>query len=621
MPENSGLSFEFGPFVLDTLQHTLLRGSEPIPLTPKTYDLLLLLVENSGRMITKDELMKALWPDSFVDESNLTQQVSMARKALGQKAGEDQYIVTVPARGYRFAAAVKERSATSAAPGESVQPVAPLRQPSHSMQRLFAIAGVVLIGVLVAAWLLSRGTVRATPRSLAILPFQNLKGDAGNEFLGFSLADAIITKLDYVSALTVRPSSAIERYRKGDIDIPRVAADLHVDTLLTGNFLREGDDLRITSQLVDVRTQNLLWKGAFDLKYDRLLTVQDRVAREIVKGLQLSLSPIEARNLDSGRQIEPLAYEYYLRGVDLYSREQFPLAIQMLRKSIEIDSSYAPAWSQLGRSLTASASFELGGRDEYAEAQQAYEKALALMPASIEARILTGNLYTDTGRVERAVPLLREALKTNPNHAEAHWELGYAYRFGGMLKESAAECERARALDPGVKLSSSALNTYLYLGRYQDFQRSLPTGAESALMQFYRGFAEYYLNHRDQAAKNFDAAFEQHPTLFQARVGKSLSFGIHKEPARGLEILRETESRIAERGVRDPEATYKVAQAYAVLGDVPSALRVLRNSIEGGFFPYPYFASDPLLDSLRQQGEFDKLMTIARDRHESFKRL
>src|SRR5262245_47240291 len=110
MPEKSGLLYEFGPFLLDTVQHVVSRGGEPVTVTPKTYDLLLLLVENSGRMLSKDELMKALWPDSFVDESNLTQQISMARKALCQRAGEDQYIVTVPARGYRFAVPVKERS-------------------------------------------------------------------------------------------------------------------------------------------------------------------------------------------------------------------------------------------------------------------------------------------------------------------------------------------------------------------------------------------------------------------------------------------------------------------------------------------------------------------------------
>ena len=115
------------------------------------------------------------------------------------------------------------------------------------------------------------------------------------------------------------------------------------------------------------------------------------------------------------------------------------------------DGNYAHAWAHLGRALTATASFELGGRDQYAEAQRAYEKALGLQPSSIEAKIFTGNLFTDTGRVERAIPLLREALKTNANHAEAHWELGYAYRFGGMLKESVAECERADWAEPWAK--------------------------------------------------------------------------------------------------------------------------------------------------------------------------
>jgi DNA-binding winged helix-turn-helix (wHTH) protein/TolB-like protein len=607
MPEKPG-AYEFGPFLLDTAQHTVCRDGEPVTLTPKTYDLLLLLVENGGRLMTKDELMRALWPDSFVDESNLTQQISMVRKALGQKVGEDQYIVTVPARGYRFSAPIAVRGKTAPA------------LVTRRSRGWVVTACVVLVMAIAVGWISSRGARAVVPRSLAILPFQSLKADPESEFLGFSLADAVITKLDYVSSLTVRPSSAVQPYRHGMVDLPRVASDLHVDTVLTGNFLRDGNDLRITSQLVDVKSQNLLWKSEFNVKFDRLLTVQDSVAREIIKGLRLSLSPVESESLNAGWPIAPLAYEYYLRGIDLYSREQFPLAIEMLRKCIQLDANYAPAWAHLGRALTANASFEMGGRDEYAQAQQAYEKALALQPTSIEARIFSANLFTDTGRPERAVPLLREALKMNPNQAEVHWELGYAYRFGGMLKESATECERARELDPGVKLTSSALNAYLYQGRYDDFLRSLPGGADSTLVQFYRGFAEYYQNRREQAAKKFDTAFEQHPTMLQARVGKALSYGVRNEPARGLELLRETETRIAQRGVGDPEALYKVAQAYAMLEDAPSALRVLRKSIEGGFFPYPYLASDPLLDRVRNQAEFEQLLAIAQRRHEGFRR-
>jgi TolB-like protein len=270
------------------------------------------------------------------------------------------------------------------------------------------------------------------PRRLAVLPFQNLQENANTDFLGFSLADAIITKLGYVSELTVRPSYAVQRYRSQAIDIPKVAADLKVDTLLTGTYLREGDDLRIACQLIDVKTENLLWKGAFDLKYDRLLTVQDQVAQQIIRGLELTLSPSEAGRLEGDETVNPLAYEYYLRGVDLYSKGDFPMAIKMLEKSTQLAQQFALAWAHLGRSYTANASFQFGGAEHYRQAEVALAKALSLQPDEIDARIYLANMYTDTGRVEKAVPLLREALKTNPNHAEIHWELGYAYRFAGM---------------------------------------------------------------------------------------------------------------------------------------------------------------------------------------------
>ena len=219
-----------------------------------------------------------------------------------------------------------------------------------------------------------------------------------------------------------------------------------------------------------------------------------------------------------------------------------------------------------------------------------------------------------------AVPLLREALKTNPNHAEVHWELGYAYRFAGMLNESVMECERARQLDPGVKLSSSTFNAYLYLGQYDRFLQSLPKDNDSALILFYRAFGEYHKKRLDDAAKNFDTAFELRPSLLQARIGKALSDGIRGQGKRGIEMLHDIEGKIATRGVGDPEAMYKIAQAYAMLGDRPSAVRALRSSIEGGFFSYPYFVTDPLLEGLRGDNDFQRQLTAARQRHEAFKK-
>ena len=643
MPMETQVLYEFGEFRLNPAEHSLLCDGKPVPLTPKSFEILVTLIERQGRLVTKDELMKKIWPDSFVEEANLSVNVSALRKALGDTPEHQQFIETVPKLGYRFIARVTpirnwspgEIASASSGPeeqdksetGEPKQ--SPVDLPgaglSHTKQIRVGLFAVVVVAIALAGlgYWRSRKEVPTTkvvsqPRRLAILPFQNIRKDSGSDFLGYSLADAVITRLGFVRALRVRPSYAIEKYRDQVVEIPKLAADLDVDTLLIGNFIRDGDDLRITCQLIDVKTRNILWKGAFDLRYQKLLTVQDQVAEQIIHGLELNLSSSEAAQLKLDEPGNPLAYEYYLRGVDLYSRSDFPLAIRMLEKSSELDPTFALTWAYLGRSYNASGSFQLEGRNYYRKAQAAFDRALALQPAQIETRIYLANFLTDTGRVEQAVPLLRESLKTNPHHAELHWELGYAYRFAGMLQESVAECEQARQLDPAVKINSSALNAYLYLGKYDDFLQSLPKIGELPFHLFYRGFAEYYQKHFEQAAADFDHAFEQNPALLQVQVGKALSDAIGHQQAKGLEILRAAEKRIQARGVGDSEAIYKFAQAYAVLGDKPSALRMLKHSIDNGFFPYPYFTIDPLLDSLRSEPEFGALLQSARQRHDAF---
>jgi TolB-like protein len=491
----------------------------------------------------------------------------------------------------------------------------------YSRRAWLSLAALLFAALVVGYFALGRWHSMPTaqrPRSLAILPFRNLKQDPQTDFLGFSLADAVITKVGYISALTVRPSSSVDKYRNQIIDPRKVAADLNVDTLLTGSFIKDGDDLRITTQLVDVKPDKILWQDSIDLKYDKLLTVQDRVAQQIIQGLELNLSPTETANLKPDKPINSLAYEYYLRGVDLYSLNEFGPAIELLQKSVALEPNYAPTWAHLGRAYTTNASLRFGGREDYNKAQAAYEKAIELNPALVEPRIYMANLLTDTGRVEQSVPLLRTALQTSPNNAEAHWELGYAYRFGGMLRESVAECEKARQNNPQVKINSSALNSYLYLGEYDKFIQSLPVN-DSTYILFYHGFGEYYLGNYEQAAKDFDRAYEMEPALLPADVGKALSYSIKHENAPGLKLLHETEDRIERQGVTDSEGIYKVAQAYAVLGDKVAALHMLRLSIGGGFFCYPYFGRDPLLQNLRNEPEFKTLMDQARQRHDQFK--
>jgi DNA-binding winged helix-turn-helix (wHTH) protein/TolB-like protein len=643
MPSTLPSLVRFADFEVDLRAGELRREGSRVRLQEQPFLLLAVLLESAGKVVTRDELRKRLWSaDTFVDfDHRLAVAVSKLRDALQDSAEKPKFVETVGRRGYRFMGQLEstdsqcadsktgmdENPLSSPQPAEQGQlqlpksaPAGPTRSRTRGLILLSSAVLVVLLSVLALPKFVHMRSAKGpslTPRSLAILPLKNRGQDSNSDFLGLSLADVLITKLAYVNSLNVRPSAAIENYRGTAIDLQKIAADLKVDTLLTGSFIRDGDNLRITYQLVDAKTEKILGQGVIDLKYDNLLTVQDKVTSQLISELQLSLSPSEAERLRPENPVNPLAYEYFLQGLDFHGQHKFPLAIKMLEKSTEIDPNYAPAWAYLGASYNSDAAFELGGREQYRRAEAAYERALALRPNLLDAQMFLANLLVDTGKVEQAVPLLRDALKTNGNNAAAHWELGYAYRFAGMLDESVAECERARELGPLVKGNGSVLNTYLYLGQYQKFLESLPVD-DSSFTLFYRGFGEFHEKEFDQASKDFDRAYDLDPTLYTG-IGKALSDSIHQHRADGLELLSGLERKIRERGVGDPEASYKIAQAYAVLGDKISAMRVLRTSVETGFFNYPYLSKDPLLSDLRGEPEFAQILNTARQRHDAFK--
>jgi DNA-binding winged helix-turn-helix (wHTH) protein/TolB-like protein len=641
MPSTLPSLVRFANFEVDLRAGELRREGSRVRLQEQPFLLLTVLLESAGEVVTREELRKRLWAeDTFVDfDHRLAVAVSKLRDALRDSAENPKFVETVGRRGYRFLGQLEFTDSLSADSGarisdtplSSYQPTeqAELPKLAHPQPRrsrvnrlifLSTVGFAILLAVIVVTKLVhirSGKEESLTPRSLAILPLQNRGEDSRSDFLGLSLADVLITKLAYVSSLSVRPSAAIEKYRGTAIDLQKVAADLKVDTLLTGSFIRDGNNLRITYQLVDAKTEKILGQGVIDLKYDNLLAVQDKVTGQLISELQLNLPPGEAEHLEPEASVSPLAYEYFLQGLDLYGQHKFPLAIKMFEKTTEIDPDYAPGWAYLGASYNSDAAFELGGREQYRRAQAAYERALAIRPNLLDAQIFFANLLIDTGKVEQAVPLLRDALKTNGNYAAAHWELGYAYRFAGMLDESVAECERARQLAPFVKGNGAVLNSYLYLGEYQKFLESLPAD-DSSFSLFYRGFGEFHEKQFDQAASDFDRAYQLDPNLYTG-IGKALSDAIHQHAKEGLQLLSGLERTVRQRGVGDPEATYKIAQAYAVLADKSSALRVLRMSVEGGFFSYPYIDKDPLLNDLHGESEFAQILDLAHQRHEAFK--
>lgn len=554
--------------------------------------------------------------------------VSAFAEALGQTLGEAEFQTTEMPRGEtEHGSSRKETTNPPLGKTGNLGRGTILMKPGKRL-RIATLAGILAI-VTAGGYLGWRqyelkkqtekiGSQLPGVRTLAVIPFRNLRPDQQTDYLGPSLADAVVTKLGYARNLVVRPLVSNEKYRNQDVDPRTLAAELKVDTLLTGTYFKEGKTIRITLRLIDAPSNAYLWQESLDVSDEKLLTVQDRVAGQVLAGLHVSLTQGEQDMIAKEKPKSPEAYEFYLRGVDCYLRSEYRAAVELLEQSVERDGGYAPAWAHLGRAHTACASFKFGGKDDYEKAASAYRLALAINPQQIEANVFLANFLTDTNRVEEAVPLLQAALKSNPNHAEAHWEMGYAFRYAGMLDESIRECETARQIDPEVKLRSSAMNAYFYRGRYADFVNSIPEGEESAFLVFYRGFGKYYAGDLKGAKADLEKAHSIDPTLLFTQVGYALARVREGDRQTGIRLMSALEAKIEANEIGDAEGIYKVAQAYAMCGDRAAALRVLKRSVDSGFFCYPYIAEDPLLAEIRGEKAFADILQAAKIRHEAF---
>jgi TolB-like protein/lipoprotein NlpI len=463
-------------------------------------------------------------------------------------------------------------------------------------------------------------TTPVSPQALAVLPFIDLKPASDTSYLSFSLADALITHLSRLGALDVRAAAAIYKYRGATTTPKQVAEELRVGRVITGTYVGEGDSLRVTTEMVDAVNDVLLYKEAFEVSHQRLAAVADQVARHVVEALHMSVSPRENAAWQADVSRDPVAYELFLRGRDDYEATRRDSGVAFFERAVAIEPTFARAWAYLGSAHAVNASLRFGGRADYDRAQRALETALRLDPSDIVPRLAMANVLIESNRVEDAVPLLRGVVKDAPRSADVLWELAYAYRFAGLLDESLSAGERAAAMEPFALGGANIPLAQLYRGEYQRFLDGFRLDSQSAYQQFYTGLAHYYLKRFPEAALAFDHAYSLDQTMLHTRVGKALSVMISGDRNAAAHSLQLTELESTEREVSDAEALFRIAEAYAVLGDTGGAVRVLGRSIEGGFFCYPYFARDPLLESIRSAPEFQSLLERARERHEAFRR-
>lgn len=662
--------YEFGAFRLDPAERVLAHKGRRIPLAPKAFETLLILIQHSGRVLTKDQLIQTLWPDSFVEENNLTQHISALRRVLGQDPAEQEYIETVPKLGYRFVSEVREVDDDPSSPlraGESEvvvsrrtrtrivlreereeeefpdEPVAATVDASQGSEQAkpqeildierslpFALRAkwtqraVVIAGTLIFLSLISLANYRfwspsTTPvasagsRTLAVLPLRNLKPDPETDFLSMALADAIISRLGYVGEINVEPFSSVAKYRNTDIDARQIARELNVQNVLAGSYIKEGDDLRVTMEFISADKNASTRRENVELKYDKLFRVQDWVAVSVIHSMGLELQPQEVERINQGLPANPVAYEYYLRGIDQGFKSDWESAVELLEKSVALEPGNAMAWNELATAYLGYGAIEGGAPSYMDKGWQAFHRAIALDPNN---RFIVDSMafhLLEHNRAEQAIPLLQESLRHNPTDSFAHWYLSEAYRYGGALEQSVVEGVLALKLNPNVA-ENLTFNTYLYVGRYREFLDSLPHAENNARAIFYRGLAYYYLQDTRRAAEEFDRAFALNPGLLHSQIGRALTYGLRHQNAQGLELM----GNVERSGNDDGEMLYKMAQAYAQLGDKQSALRLFRRSIELNFYPYTYFVRDPLLEPVRSEPEYSAVMELARRRQDEF---
>jgi serine/threonine protein kinase/tetratricopeptide (TPR) repeat protein len=452
------------------------------------------------------------------------------------------------------------------------------------------------------------------PRVLAmtrivVLPFRLLRPDSETEFLAFSLPDAITASLSAYEGISVRTPLAAARLAGDTPDLRVLAEQLDVDHVLTGTLLRSGDLLRVTAQLVQAPGGRVIWSHSAQAPLGELFELQDTFSHGIVSALPVAGSA--AARLDVPRT--PRAYDLYLRANELaLESSTYRLARSMYERCLEEDPAFAPAWARLGRVLRVIGKYlEPGPSAAYAEAERAFDRALALNPELSIAHSLSSYLLVETGRAEDAMVRLLARLAARPADPELLSALVHACRYCGLLDASAAAHERARRLDPQVR--TSVLHTWFAMG---DYERCLEESqwltdpllalALVALGRLEEATHAIAIEEERFAGNSIERAFVSHLRGF---VG-----GSRDEAAAELDRMKTS-------GFRDGEGVYYRARSYAALGFPERALDTLQRAVEVGFFSYPTLRSDPWLDSLRAERRFVELIAAAAERHQRARNL
>ena len=627
MGEETTQFYEFGPFRIDAAERMLLRDGQIVPLTPKAFDALLLFVESGGRTIETNDLMNKLWPESFVEEGNLKVTIFKLRKALGESSDREQYIETIPRRGYRFVAPVKqseepgirlvvEKLTTSRVLIE--QEEEKIEQPTDAVSRRFtpkkkALAVVVLVAALGAAivcYEVLRRTNRAednrAPQSIAVLPFKLLTAAEGDEYFGLGLADTLITKLSSLSQIIVRSTSAVRRYTDNEQDPVEAGRELGVDSVIEGSIQRSGERIRLTVRLVNVRDGRPLWAGKFDEEFKDIFKVQDSISEKVAAALTLKLNG-EDKSLLTKRYTENAeAYKLYLKGRYHWNKrspEGTKKGIEYFEQATILDPDYALAYAGL------TDSYLMLGNDYYSKAKAAAVRALEIDEQLAEAHTSLAYLKMrgewDWPGAEKE---LRRAIELNPNYATAHQWYSIYLELTDRPDEAVMEAKRAQELDPLSLIINTSFGDRLFLARQYDRaieQLRSTIEIDPNFIDAHGSLGEVYLQQKfyDQALAEFQRAKQAENSAWaSAKIGQV--YAILGKNADARRIIAELEEQL-KRGAASPDY---IAGIYVRLGEKDQALAWLERAYETRSDLLVFVKVDPTWDDIRSDARFQDLL-------------
>jgi serine/threonine-protein kinase len=460
-------------------------------------------------------------------------------------------------------------------------------------------------------------------KSVAIMPFKNLGNDPETAFYEFSLADAVITELARVRALVVRPSSVIVKYQGQQYDPGDVGRELDVDAILTASFLRAKDHLRVTVQLLDVRTSEILWSHRIDADASDIIAVQDTIVQHIVDGLRIELSPDEKVDLAKGSTTDAAASEEYLRGrhcmgqfiYHTISRADLDSALSHFERAVELDPRFALAHAALGSCYVNRVLKGLGEAHDYDKAAAEFSKALALDPKLLEARMQMIFIYISGGEKPKAREEVEQLREEYPNDVGVHFARGYLARLDSDYERALRSFDRMVRLNPNERVVTSfhRARIFMYQQRYEDALQELDQGAEleadHPLLQTFRGRVLYYRGEVDAATRILEQVLERHPKMDGIR--PILATCLSAQGKHELANKQITE-RVKIAAAADHDVAYWLASAYLLQGRQVLALEWLQKAIDLGNENYLWFESDPNWTDLHADPRFKAMMQRVR---------